>query len=249
MRKFLAVTSLMVLGAVSVASCGTAAEPDTKKAAPADMKADAKKGPAAAGDMTTDDQKTLYAIGLAISQNLGPFSLTEADLALIQAGLADGVLNREKKVDLQVYGPKIQQLAAARASVAAAAEKKLGAEYLAKAEKEKGAKKTASGLIYIETKAGTGETPKATDKVKVHYTGKLIDGSTFDSTATKGEPMVHPVNGFVPCWTEALQLMKTGGKAHLTCPADIAYGDRGMPPMIKPGATLQFDIELLSIEK
>ena len=204
---------------------------------------------AAGPELKTDEDKTLYALGLAMSRNLATFTLTPAELDIVVAGLTDGVLNRPKKADLETYGPKIQQLAQARTAAAAATEKKAGQAYLEKAAKEKGAKKTASGLIYFETKAGTGEQPKATDKVKVHYTGTLTDGTVFDSSVQRGQPATFPLNGVIKCWTEGVQMMKVGGKAKLICPSDLAYGDRGSPPKIKPGSTLVFDVELLDIEK
>jgi FKBP-type peptidyl-prolyl cis-trans isomerase FkpA/FKBP-type peptidyl-prolyl cis-trans isomerase FklB len=197
----------------------------------------------------TDDENTLYALGLAMSRNLAPFSLNEAELDLVKTGLTDGVLNREKKVELETFGPKIQQLAQTRAAAAAATEKKASQAFLDKAAAEKGAKKTDSGLIYSEIKPGTGEQPKATDKVKVHYTGTLIDGTVFDSSVQRGQPAEFPLNGVIRCWTDGLQMMKAGGKSKLICPSDIAYGDRGSPPKIKPGAALIFEVELLEIVK
>jgi len=199
-------------------------------------------------ELKTDDDKTLYALGLAMSRNLATFALTPAELDIVVAGLSDGVLNREKKADLDTYGPKIQQLAQTRTAAAAAAEKKAGQAYLEKAAKEKGAKKTDSGLIYIEEKPGTGAQPKATDKVKVHYHGTLTDGTVFDSSVQRGQPASFPLNGVIKCWTEGVQMMKVGGKSKLICPSDIAYGDRGSPPKIKPGSTLVFEVELLEIE-
>jgi FKBP-type peptidyl-prolyl cis-trans isomerase FkpA len=199
-------------------------------------------------ELKTDDDKTLYALGLAMSRNLGTFNLTPAELEIVVDGLTDGVLNHEKKADLDTYGPKIQKLAQARAAVVAATEKKAGQAFLEKAAQEKGAKKTASGLVYIETKAGTGAQPKATDKVKVHYQGTLTDGTVFDSSKERGQPATFPLNGVIKCWTEGVQMMKVGGTAKLICPSDLAYGDRGSPPKIKPGATLVFEVELLDIE-
>jgi FKBP-type peptidyl-prolyl cis-trans isomerase FkpA len=209
----------------------------------------ARQVSAAGPELKTDDDKTIYAIGLALSQNLGQFNLTPQEFELVKAGLADGYAGKEKRVDLQTFGPKINQLAKARASAAAGTEKKSSEAFLAKAASEKGAKKTASGLVYLETKAGSGDSPKPTDTVKVHYTGKLVDGTVFDSSVTRGEPASFPLNGVIKCWTEGLQMMKVGGKATLTCPSDIAYGDQGRPPQIKPGATLVFDVELLEIVK
>jgi len=123
---------------------------------------------AAAPEPTTDEQKTFYALGLAISQSLGSFSLSESELDLVKSGIADGVLKKAPKVDLQTFGPKIQQLQQARASVVAEAEKKAGASFLAKAAAESGAKKTESGAILTTIKEGKGATPKITDTVKVH---------------------------------------------------------------------------------
>jgi FKBP-type peptidyl-prolyl cis-trans isomerase FkpA/FKBP-type peptidyl-prolyl cis-trans isomerase FklB len=101
--------------------------------------------------------------------------------------------------------------------------------------------------VIVPIKPGAGDSPKATDRVKVHYHGTLVDGAVFDSSVQRGEPATFPLNGVIPCWTEGLQLMKVGGKSRLVCPADVAYGNRGAPPRIKPGATLVFDVELVEI--
>jgi len=204
---------------------------------------------AAGPELKTEDQKTLYALGLVISQNLASFNLNAADLEPVLAGVSDGVLKKEFKVDVQTYAPKISQLQTSRAGAAAAAEKKAGQAYLDKAAAEKGATKSASGLIITTLKPGTGASPKATDKVKVHYHGTLTDGTVFDSSVNRGQPIELPLNGVIRCWTEGLQLMKVGGKSKLVCPSDIAYGDQGRPPQIKPGATLVFEVELLEIAK
>ncbi|OGL11213.1 MAG: peptidylprolyl isomerase, partial [Candidatus Rokubacteria bacterium RIFCSPLOWO2_02_FULL_73_56] len=155
----------------------------------------------------------------------------------------------DPKVDLQAYGPKIQGLQTARLAAVAAVEKKAAQAFLAKAAADKGASKTASGLIITTLKAGTGAAPKTTDRVKVHYTGSLVDGSVFDSSVKRGEPITFPLNGVIKCWVEGLPLMKVGGKSKLVCPSELAYGDQGRPPRIKPGATLVFEIELLEIVK
>jgi hypothetical protein len=101
----------------------------------------------------------------------------------------------------------------------------------------------------IPVTPGTGASPKATDTVTVTYEGRLTDGTVFDSSAQHGEPATVPLNGVIKCWTEALQLAKVGGRSRLVCPADLAYGDQGWPPLIKPGATLVFDVELLRISQ
>lgn len=201
-----------------------------------------------AADPTTDDQKTMYALGLAMSQSLGMFNLSEAELEMVKTGLTDGVMKKTQKVNLQEFMPKLQQLQQTRLAASAEVEKKAGADFLAKAAAEKGAEKTASGLVFSTIKAGSGASPKATDTVKVHYHGTLIDGTVFDSSVERKQPATFPLNGVVPCWTEGVQKMKVGEKARLVCPSTIAYGDRGAPPKIKPGATLVFEVELLSIE-
>ena len=118
---------------------------------------------------------------------------------------------------------------------------------LTAASKEQGAQVTKSGLVYRSLKDGAGSSPAATDKVKVHYKGSFPDGKEFDSSYKRGEPTAFPLNGVIPCWTEGVQLMKTGGKAKLTCPSTIAYGQRGAGGVIPPNATLVFEVELLGI--
>ncbi len=114
---------------------------------------------------------------------------------------------------------------------------------------ESGATLTASGMVYRALKEGTGASPKASDKVKVHYRGTLPNGKEFDSSYKRNEPIDFPLRGVIPCWTEGVQKMKVGGKAKLTCPAAIAYGARGAGGVIPPNATLLFEVELLAINK
>ena len=130
----------------------------------------------------------------------------------------------------------------------AAAERKTGQAFSDKAAKEKGATKTPSGIVIKSIKVGSGASPSATDTVQVHYHGTTPDGEVFDSSVERKQPATFPLNGVIPCWTEALQTMKVGGKSRIVCPPDLAYGDRGTPN-IKPGSTLVFDVELLDVQK
>jgi FKBP-type peptidyl-prolyl cis-trans isomerase FkpA/FKBP-type peptidyl-prolyl cis-trans isomerase FklB len=200
-------------------------------------------------DPKTEEEKVLYAIGLVVSQNLSSFNLTEAELKMVMQGMSDSISKKTPKVELQTYGPKIQDLQKTRMTAIAASEKKSGEAYLAKAAAEKDAKKLPSGVIITTLKPGTGASPAATDKVKVHYHGTTTDGAVFDSSVQRGEPASFPLDKVIKCWTDGVQQMKVGGKSRLVCPADVAYGDRGAPPRIKPGATLVFEVELLAIEK
>lgn len=108
---------------------------------------------------------------------------------------------------------------------------------------------TASGLVYQSLREGTGPSPAATDVVRVHYRGTLPTGREFDSSYARNEPAEFPLNRVIPCWTEGVQRMKAGGKARLTCPPSIAYGERGAGGVIPPNATLQFEVELLGIRR
>jgi FKBP-type peptidyl-prolyl cis-trans isomerase FkpA len=202
---------------------------------------------AAAPEPTTDEQKTLYALGLAVNQSLSNFNLSELEFELVKSGITDGFLKRPPKVDLQAFGLKISELQQARAAVVAEAEKKVGAAFLAKAATESGAKKTESGAILTTIKEGNGATPKVMDTVKVYYLGTLIDGTVFDRSAKQGDPATLRLNDMSKCWLEGVQQMKVGGKSKLVCPSNLAYRDKGLPPLIKPGATLVFEIELLEI--
>lgn len=204
-------------------------------------------GGAAAAEMT-EEQKTLYALGQAIARQAGVFRLTAAELESVQKGFRDGVVGAKSAVDMNVYGPKIQQLAATRQAAAAEEAAAAGRAQLAKAEAEKGAVKAASGLVYLRLREGKGASPAASDTVTVHYRGTLPDGKEFDSSHKRNEPAEFALSGVIRCWTEGVQMMKVGGKAKLTCPADLAYGERGAGGVIPPNATLVFEVELLAIK-
>ena len=199
--------------------------------------------------LENDNDKAIYALGLSVARNLSVFNLNETELQTLEAGISDGVLNKTPKVDLNTYAPKLQDLARTRSAQVAEVEKKASEDFLNKAAAEKGAVKTESGLIYTEIAPGQGPSPTADSTVKVNYKGTLRDGTVFDSSYDRKEPVTFPVKQVIPCWTEGLQKMKVGGKAKLVCPSSTAYGDRGAPGAIKPGSVLTFEVELLEIVK
>lgn len=208
---------------------------------------------ARAQQLETDEQKTIYALGFAVARNLKSFDLSAEEVKILEAGLSAGLTGQKPVIDLATYEPKLDPLAQARNAARTKREREASTAFMKSAAAESGAKTTASGLVYRELQAGSGDKPTPKDKVKVHYTGKLRDGRVFDSSVERGQAADFPLGRMIPCWLEGLQLMKVGGKAAITCPADLAYGDNGMPPgtgdRIPPGAALRFEVELLGIEK
>jgi FKBP-type peptidyl-prolyl cis-trans isomerase FkpA/FKBP-type peptidyl-prolyl cis-trans isomerase FklB len=203
---------------------------------------------AAEPKLETDQDKTFYALGIMISTSLTQYRLTEAELELVKAGLTDGVLGRDKKVDADALRGNIQELARSRAAAAAEDNKKAGKAFVDNAVAKDGAVLKEGGMAIKTLQEGAGQGPAAEDTVKVHYTGTLIDGTVFDSSVQRGQPATFALNRVIKCWTSGVQLMKPGGKARLYCPSDTAYGDQGRPS-IPPGATLVFDVELLEVTR
>jgi len=238
-------TQLKTVLVMIVALVGPACAEEPQAAGKQERKVEATAG---AVKLDTDEQKIFYALGLSMGENLRQqLNASREEVELLKAGLTDGALGATPLLKAEEYRPKFQELAQARARQVAETEKKASEEFLKKMAKEKGAVKTDSGLIFINVKEGKGESPKPTDTVKAHYTGTLRDGKVFDSSVERGTPATFPLKQVVPCWTEGLQKMKVGGKAKLVCPSNIAYGDNGRPPHIRPGATLVFEVELLEI--
>jgi FKBP-type peptidyl-prolyl cis-trans isomerase FkpA len=252
MRIFAAVLTVLSLSTFRASAADAPAAPAAAMPAASVPEAAA---PAASTDVAavaapkssgmTEDQKTLYALGLALGRNITVFQLKPAELKFVEKGIEDQMKGATPKVDLKTYGPKIDALARERKAKQAAVEKAKAKAFLAKAETEKGAVKTETGLIYLSEADGTGTSPKAEDTVKVSYRGTFTDGKVFDESK---EPVTFPLNHVIPCWTEGVQKMKPGGKAKLVCPSSIAYGDQGQGP-IPGGATLVFEVQLVGIEK
>jgi len=202
----------------------------------------------AADKPLTEEQKTLYVIGTAIAGSLSVFNLTPAELELVLQGLNDARAEKKPDFDVTIYNQKIQELAQERRKALGEKQAAAGKDFLEKASKEKNAVKTTSGMLFIPLTEGKGESPKVTDSVKVNYRGTLIDGREFDSSYKRSNPVEFNLGQVIPCWTEGLQKMKPGGKARLVCPPNLAYGDKGAGALILPGATLDFEVELLEVK-
>ena len=214
---------------------------------------------AVAGNVYAEDklaskqQKLGYAIGMNIATNMMQQKV-DVDADQLAAGLTD-VLKGEKTILTQeemgliltAYQQEMQMKQMAEMAAEAAKNEKIAKEYLEKNGAKEGVVTLESGLQYKVIKAGEGASPKADSKVQVHYRGTLLDGTEFDSSYKRGEPASFLVNGVIAGWTEALQLMKEGAKWQLVIPAQLAYAERGAPPMIPPNATLLFEVELLKI--
>jgi len=204
--------------------------------------------------LDTLNQRLSYIVGENMANQLKTDGIDlDADalvLAItdVAAGNASRLSEEDKKntiEEMQKVSQEKQQTANAEKSEKSIAE---GAAYLAKNSEKEGVTTTDSGLQYKSLVAGSGEKPKSTDKVKVHYKGTLIDGTVFDSSYDRGEPATFPVTGVIAGWVEALQLMNVGDKFELTIPSDLAYGANGSGASIGPDATLVFEVELLGIE-
>lgn len=202
---------------------------------------------AQSAELATDQDKTLYAIGLVLGQQVNDFKFTSGEIDIVSQGLKDAVLGHEPKAALDEYGPRIQGLMQERMAAVSAAEKQASDAWVAEQAKLPGAERSASGVIVIPMTEGTGANPTAESTVRVHYHGTLRDGTVFDSSVQRGEPISFPLSGVIPCWTEGVQKIKVGGKSKLVCPADTAYGDQGSGS-IPGGAALAFEVELLAIE-
>ncbi len=202
---------------------------------------------ASAQTFETDEDRTLYAVGVVLGNNLVQFNLTPQELALVEAGLRDTVFGTEPRVDMALYGQQITVLRDARQAAGAASEKAASMAFIDEMAQEAGAQRSESGVVYIPVTAGTGANPTTADSVLVHYHGTLRDGTVFDSSVDRGEPISFPLNGVISCWTEGVQKMQVGGTSTLVCPSDTAYGDAGQG-VIPGGAALVFEVELLGIE-
>ncbi len=201
----------------------------------------------AADPPKTDEEKTLYAIGLSIARDLAVFNLSPAEFKTVEQGISDG-FGGKPAVEIGEYQKKVTELAIARRKEqgikAAAADQ----AFVEKAAKAEGAVRTDSGLIFLMLSEGSGPVPGPKDMVKVHYRAMLTNGREFGNTYTKKEPIDIKMDGVIKCWSEGLQRMKAGSKARWICPPELAYGETGVGDTILPYATLVFEVQLLEVK-
>ena len=238
MTQTLRIVAVALVAALAVAACAK------------------KDGASGTSSLTTDQEKFGYAIGVDIGKSLAQQVKDEVDLVALVDGIEETLAGQEPRLDEETrekikseVSRRIQEKQMQERTAKAAAAKEAGEKFLAENGKREGVKTTASGLQYEILKEGSGAMPKATDKVTVHYRGTLIDGTEFDSSYSRNQPVTFPLSNVIPGWTEGLQLVKTGGKAKLFIPSSLAYGERGAGPKIGPNETLVFEVELVAIEK
>jgi FKBP-type peptidyl-prolyl cis-trans isomerase len=210
---------------------------------------------AAENPLQTEKEKLSYVVGSQIGGSLQQIK-DEVDIDLVVEALRDSLggkaprLSQEQAMEVQrAFSEKMQAKQAARMQELATKNKAEGEAFLAKNKSAAGVQSTDSGLQYQVVTQGEGPKPAATDTVKVHYVGTLLDGTKFDSSVDRGQPAQFALNAVIPGWTEALQLMPVGSKYTLWIPSELGYGDRGTPGPIGPNATLKFEVELLEIVK
>jgi FKBP-type peptidyl-prolyl cis-trans isomerase len=232
-----AIIAMACFGLFSVQACSQSSE----KGAPMELK--------------TQKDKASYSIGVSIGKNLKDQKV-EINTDILVKGLLDAYTGAKTQLTEKEMGDvltQFQQEIMAKAQEEAAKKggenKSKGEKFLADNKNKPGVKTTPSGLQYTVISEGTGPKPTASSTVKVHYTGKLIDGRTFDSSVDRGEPIEFPLNGVIKGWTEGVQLMSKGSKYKFFIPSDLAYGDRGAGNAIGPNETLVFEVELLDIVK
>jgi FKBP-type peptidyl-prolyl cis-trans isomerase FklB len=200
-----------------------------------------------AQNLKTEMEKVSYSLGVNVAKSVQSQGVDNIDAKAIAKAFDDVFEGNELEISEEESAMILQEYFGKLAQKAQEANVEAGRTFLAENAKREGVVTTASGLQYEVMEAGEGDSPKETDQVTVHYHGTLIDGSVFDSSIERGQPATFPVNGVIPGWVEALQLMKPGAKYKLFIPSDLAYGERGAGQMIGPNTTLIFDVELISI--
>lgn len=202
-----------------------------------------------AQNLKTEMEKVSYSLGVNVAKSVKSQGLESIDADAVARAFKDVFEDNKLEVSEEESNAILQEYFTKLASKANDANLAEGKKFLEENAKREGVVTTASGLQYEVLKKGEGDSPKETDKVTVHYHGTLIDGTVFDSSVDRGQPATFPVNGVIPGWVEALQLMSPGAKFKLFIPSSLAYGERGAGGSIGPNATLVFEVELISIEE
>ncbi|WP_022967153.1 FKBP-type peptidyl-prolyl cis-trans isomerase [Denitrificimonas caeni] len=201
-------------------------------------------------DLKTPAQKASYGIGLSMGKNLSQEGMDDLDSQAVALGIEDALAKKDQRLTdeelMEAFG-FLQARAQERMSALNDAAAKAGADFLVENAKRDGVQTTESGLQYEVVKKAEGAQPKVSDVVSVHYQGTLVDGSVFDSSIERGEPVEFPVGGVIPGWVEGLQLMKVGEKYKFYIPSELAYGAQSPTPAIPANSTLVFEVELLDI--
>lgn len=202
-----------------------------------------------AQNTNSEMEKVSYSLGVSIATNVKSQGLEQVDYESLANAFKDVFENNQLQVSENEANMVLQDYFGKLANKKKEANIEAGKNFLDENAQRDGVTTTESGLQYEVLKEGTGNSPKETDKVTVHYHGTLIDGTVFDSSVDRGEPATFPVNGVIPGWVEALQLMKEGAKYKLFIPSNLAYGERGAGGAIGPNSTLVFEVELISINQ
>ncbi len=201
-------------------------------------------------DLKTPAQKASYGIGLSIGKNLSQEGMDDLNSQAVALGIEDALAKKDQRLTdeelMEAFG-FLQARAQERMSALNDEAAKAGADFLVENAKRDGVQTTESGLQYEVVKKAEGAQPKVSDVVSVHYQGTLVDGSVFDSSIERGEPVEFPVGGVIPGWVEGLQLMKVGEKYKFYIPSELAYGAQSPTPAIPANSTLVFEVELLDI--
>ena len=199
-------------------------------------------------ELKTEQEKLLYFMGTQMGESLMPLRLSEEEFQLVMRGTNDVMQGDAIELDPRVYGPQLTRLSEERRNALLKQERPKAKAYLTRMAVEDGAQTMESGLIFLPLKTGTGAIPASDSLIELNFRGTLRDGAIFDSSVDRGQPIQIPLDKVIPCWQEGFSMIKEGGTAKLTCPAKLAYQDRGIGN-VPPGAAITFEVELIRIVK
>jgi FKBP-type peptidyl-prolyl cis-trans isomerase FkpA len=200
----------------------------------------------AADELESDQDRMFYYLGTALSKNLTPLALDADEIDLVIRGMREAIAGDAPAMDEAVYGAMLNDLAQERMKAGSANEVLAAEAYMIEMANEDGAVTTATGIVIVEIEAGSGKSPAADSTVIAHYHGTLRDGTVFDSSVDRGQPLTISLSNVIPCWRDGIPTMKEGGKSKISCPSDTAYGDRASGP-IPGGSALTFEVELIEV--